>query len=110
MPTNAARCGGGEEGGVPSGVANCIGVAPSGDGDGGDGNRPVSATSFVGGWERGVPRGPTHFVGAGLSGRGDGGAGKEMQAGFTVLPGGGVHLRLRKWEARETEGDSAIAW
>eukprot|EP00903_Cladosiphon_okamuranus_P014695 g13621.t1 len=27
-----------------------------------------------------------------------GGGGKEMQAGFTVLPGGGVHLRLRKWE------------
>lgn len=26
------------------------------------------------------------------------GGGKEMQAGFTVLPGGGVHLRLRKWK------------
>lgn len=23
---------------------------------------------------------------------------KEMQAGFTVLPGDGVHLRLRRWE------------
>lgn len=23
---------------------------------------------------------------------------KDMQAGFTVLPGGGVYLRLRQWE------------
>ncbi|CAN0259012.1 unnamed protein product [Ectocarpus fasciculatus] len=28
---------------------------------------------------------------------GDAGLTKDMQAGFTVLPGGGVHLRLRKW-------------
>lgn len=27
-----------------------------------------------------------------------GGGNKEMQAGFTVLPAGGVHLRLQKWE------------
>ncbi|CAM9570341.1 unnamed protein product [Pylaiella littoralis] len=38
-------------------------------------------------------------VGIGLVGtRGGVGGSKEMQAGFTVLPGGGVHLRLRKWE------------
>ncbi|CAM9236940.1 unnamed protein product [Ectocarpus sp. 13 AM-2016] len=35
---------------------------------------------------------------AGSQGAVDAGLTKEMQAGFTVLPGGGVHLRLRKWE------------
>lgn len=35
---------------------------------------------------------------AGGEGRSPIGGGKEMQAGFTVLPGGGVHLRLRKWD------------
>lgn len=35
---------------------------------------------------------------AGSQGAGHAGLTKDMQAGFTVLPGGGVHLRLRKWE------------
>ncbi|CAM9273988.1 unnamed protein product [Ectocarpus sp. 4 AP-2014] len=35
---------------------------------------------------------------AGSQGAVDAGLTKDMQAGFTVLPGGGVHLRLRKWE------------
>ncbi|CAM9685561.1 unnamed protein product [Hapterophycus canaliculatus] len=30
--------------------------------------------------------------------QGSGGGNKDMQAGFTVLPGGGVHLRLQKWQ------------
>ncbi|CAM9590371.1 unnamed protein product, partial [Ascophyllum nodosum] len=31
------------------------------------------------------------------------GGGKEMQAGFTVLPRGGVHLRLRLWPSGSME-------
>lgn len=46
--------------------------------DGADGLGGSSSTAVVGGGAKG--------------------GSKDMQAGFTVLPGGGVHLRLRKWE------------
>lgn len=62
--------------------------------------------------------GPEEFAGGSSSGGDDGvrkkgpaspwiaggsarSAVKEMQAGFTVLPAGGVHLRLRKWAEEE---------
>lgn len=60
---------------------------------GGDVTAPlVGGGASSEGW-RGVVGG-----GGGGGGESPGGGGKEMQAGFTVLPGGGVHLRLRKWK------------
>eukprot|EP00752_Nemacystus_decipiens_P013048 g11543.t1 len=81
--------------------ATTLAVEGGAKGRDGFGGREEAVSGSTGGdVTAGGGRTPTEgWEGAvGGRGRGPGSGGKEMQAGFTVLPGGGVHLRLRKWK------------
>ena len=91
----AVRQGGGNGDG-DGGDYGCATRTAARDGEGARGSASPSRTSKS-------ESGEVVATGGSSPSLGSEGGGKEMQAGFTVLPRGGVHLRLRLWPSGSME-------